>query len=202
MKSFFGLILKLLICNSLIVPASSLERKMQNYDFFFHLPIDLSREEGRRTNLKLMIPSKFRCLQQDKISNNSNLPENLEFIPQNDDEYNWSRIITSTAYVGKSIKAKDLIFHMKSMFLQNSVDLRILEESTSQIDSIETAILSIIYTHKGRREFVRIKAFSGLFDCASVQYAIAIDKDVTEDNVLEEIKSWMEDTSNLELIKF
>ncbi|RYE05693.1 MAG: hypothetical protein EOP33_00250 [Rickettsiaceae bacterium] len=200
MKKIISTIFILTFFNSL--SCLSLYAQTQNYAHSFSFPVDVTKEQGMRTQLILNIPKEFRCLQEDQILSSPNYHGILEFIPQNDDEYKWSKIITSNSYAGKSIKAQDLIAFMKNNFLQNATDVKIIEENVSQFNAIESAIISMIYTYKGRRELIRVKAFSGSFDCASVQYAIVLAKDKTENQELETLKLWMDSDSNIKLINF
>lgn len=119
-------------------------------------------EKGQRRGLKFKPPKEFRSLQD------SNNFEFLEFIPKGDDEHNWSEIITSSVFVGKSIKSADFTTIMRENIIQNAADPKVLEENILQKESYEIATLAIAYTNKGRREVVRIKAFLRPLDCSAI----------------------------------
>lgn len=168
----------------------------------FLFPINTLAEKGARTQLSFSPPKGFRCLQKENLLKGLNDLKMLEFIPEADNENSWSEIITSNVYVGKAVKANNLVSYIKKNIVEVSPEKRILEESTAQTNFFETATLTIAYTDKGRREVVRIKAFSGPADCISIQYAVALKEGQTEENAFKKIKLWMEDPQNLQIIKF
>lgn len=176
---------------------------LNSYAIVLLLPVNILEEKGARINLQVNTPKEFKCLQKEAfLKDATSIAPMLEFIPKKDNENNWSEILTSHTYIGKSLKADELISYMKENFVKNSTDPKILEEKTTQGDSFDIVTITIAYTHNGRREVVRIKAFSGPADCVSIQYAVALKKGQTEVDAFKKVKLWMEDEKNLKTIKF
>ncbi|MBM3468690.1 MAG: hypothetical protein FJX71_04590 [Alphaproteobacteria bacterium] len=179
---------------------SDLKNNLDGYNLQLLFPINVLGDKGARTNLKIQIPKGFRCLQKDQLlSGNYSL---LEFIPEKDDENQWSEIITVNLFVGKSAQASKFNSYLKDRMVQAAEESKILEDNVTQGESFETAVLTLAYKHNGRREVVLVKTFSGPMDCVSVQYAVALKEGQTEDEAFKKVKAWMEDSQNLKPFKF
>lgn len=133
---------------------------------------------------------------------NDNDLELLEFIPEDEDENNWSKIITTNLFLGKSVKADGFVQYMKETIVKIAKDSKILEENKTQADSFETATTTIAYTYNGHREVMRVIAYSGPLDCTSIQYTAVVKENQSDDNAFQKQKVWMEDTKNIQIIKF
>ena len=168
----------------------------KDYQLCFLYPINATRPDGERLSLSIILPRDFRSIPQPPIS-----PLN-EFIPKSDtDVNNWSEIITPVTHVGKRVSAPSLINLIKQGILKDGG--KVIEDQIQHYNDYSTATLIMVYTdenHKNRREVAYAKFFSGPFDCAGLNYAIALSKDVTEADAIKKIKQYVE--ANTALIKF
>ncbi|MCE3230327.1 MAG: hypothetical protein K0R52_255 [Alphaproteobacteria bacterium] len=202
------------VATQFLAVESAKGKDLSSYSSTFLFPINCVGEQGTHIYLQFNSPKGFRCLQQELVSkalglngsdsNNIGLLETvpIEFIPKDDSESSWSKIITFNMFIGKSVKADLLVSNMKEAIINNSKESKILEENKSQNDSFETANLAIAYTHNGRREVVRVVAFSGPLDCISIQYAALLKEGQTDDAVFQNVKSWMASPQSLQIVKF
>lgn len=157
------------------------------------LPINVAKKDGERINLCVEIPEKFRALQDITAPF-------VEFIPEHDDEYLWSTIITTQTIPGRRLNAITFIKNIKDPIMQAGKNVEIIEDSQEKADHYNTATLIMSYTHNKRRELMFARYFSGPFDCSGFQYTVHRASEKSEEQVLKEIYDFVQ--NNTSLIKF
>ncbi len=147
------------------------QKKHPSYALMLLFPVNVVNE---KINLKVEIPKNFK-----KLDNaNSDL---LEFIPATDkDPYAWSEIITVIPYIGKRIKAKEIVKTISEGIKQGGQNAIVLEEKYTSNGQYDEAYAVIGYTNQSRMELIKMYAASGPYDSVVVQYTIHI-KSHTDD---------------------
>ena len=200
----------LVLANIISMPDLSATPDIKNQDQPMNvstllLPVNTLGEKGTRINLQFNFPKGFRCLQGEKFKDPQDLDDLalLEFIPEGERVDNWSEIITSNVFLGKSVKAGNLVEHIKENIVKIAENVKILEEESKTDDAaFETATVALAYTHNGRREVMRAVAYSGPADCTSIQYSSVVKENQSEDDAFQKEKAWMKDTKNIQIVKF
>jgi hypothetical protein len=124
-------------------------------------------------NIYLMVevPKNFK-----KLENPIN--DLIEFVPSRDKSpYAWSEIITIRSFLGKHLKANEIVKSISKELERTVQNVSVLEENYSSHGKYEEGYALIIYSNKSRRELLRIYAASGPYDSVNVQYAIHVKDD-------------------------
>lgn len=151
------------------------------------MPINATLKEGERINLVVTVPKGYKCLQENLMDTF------LEFIPQTDtDSYKWSEIITTVMYLGKCLKAEQIIDSLKNFIIKDDPSAKILDEATENKDVYKSGSVTIMYTSNNRKEVMFAKYFAGPYDCSGFQYSIALEDKKPLAYALKRIKDFIE----------
>ena len=136
-----------------------------DYSFTTLLPIN-HFDTNNAISLSLTSPKGYRCLQSMQDINNGSI---VEFIPKTDNnEYQWSEIITFDKIVGNGIKAAQMIQLQKDNFNKATTEVKIVKDLKEEKNGYETSTLVLSYKVNGRREVIMMKYYSGPADLGGV----------------------------------
>lgn len=132
-------------------------------------PINISTQP--KFYLSIHIPDGFRCLQ---TAAELSTPGNIiaEFVPQGDDDYEWTQIITGITIKNSHISAEDLIKYMQKKFIERASAVTIVDSTTEEHSDYQQACTTIDYSNKKRHEIVYMCYYCGPNNCAGIQNAM------------------------------
>lgn len=163
----------------------------------FLLPVNAALPVKSRINLVVSIPEDFHSLVSIEKMMSANM---VEFIPKTDKDINhWSEIITVFKFIGSGLKASYVRDHLINSFMRDA-GTRVLESTQKDHGSYSEATVMMAYSDKGRKEIILAKYYSGPYDCSGFQYAIALDKNMTEQKAREKIMAFA--TKKVMIINF
>ena len=150
-----------------------------------------------KTSLSIKIPEDFRPLQTLDQGYKNHM---FEYVPKSDDENKWTQIITSSLFVGIKKSASDFTSIMKSEF-KKAPQAKLLDESTNEKDDYQVSSLGFSYEDKARKEVVYMRYYSGPDDLSGIQYAKPLKDDQSPEEVLNELKSFVDKISTVVIDK-
>lgn len=148
-------------------------------------------------NLKVTVPKGYKPLQAlDAFSKREQVM--IEYIPQNDNENNWSEIITVNKFIGQKISAKTFAAMVKIQMMSAAKGIKLIADISSKDKNIEEAFFLMRYRNQQKQEIIGAKYFSGTFDAAGVQYTIRLKPDLNEEAAIKKIDDFFK--NNVQLI--
>lgn len=149
-----------------------------------------------KLNVAVKIPAGFK-----NLSSASELDENvsiIEYIPEQEDESNWTRRITLMKYIGKRFSAVMVASKLKGQIIAHISNPIIWDETISTKQNYQQAFIGIEYLYQNKREVMGAQFFSGPYDCTGVQYALRLPS--AEGKATPLIEEFFK--SNVQLISF
>lgn len=165
-----------------------------SYERTFALPVNWSTTP--KYAMVVTIPRGFKSLQP--VSSLASSADSLEFIPEKDDEKNWTEIITIFKYVGKNISAIKFIADFKKSMLDKVKDGKVWFESNTTKPSYEQSTLGLLYNLENKHEVMGALYYSGPYDCSGVQYTIRPKPGQSDDDATKVIENFFK--TNTEII--
>lgn len=151
-----------------------------------------------RVHLVVVIPQDFVSIIPIEQAMKANM---LEFIPKTDKSVDvWSEIITVQKFIDRSIVASELTNSIQQNIEKLAQEVMILESTKQEHSNYCESFFMMTYVHRGRKEILAGKYFSGPYDCPGVQYTIIITDTMTEEKAIDKIKKFMNE--NVNIIKF
>jgi len=177
-----------------IFGAELTEKEIEGFQPTFLLPIDVTKQP---INLKVTVPKGYKPLQAlDAFSKREQVM--VEYIPQNDNENNWSEIITVNKFIGQKISAKTFAAMVKIQMMSAAKGIKLIADISSKDKNIEEAYFLMRYRNQQKQEIIGAKYFSGTFDAAGVQYTIRLKPDLSEEAAIKKIDDFFK--NNVQLI--
>lgn len=159
----------------------------KDYAHTFVLPIN-HLSPPHLISLSVEIPEGYRPLQDMKGFMNGGM---IEYIPQNEDENNWSSIITILPLIGKSFQAKQFISRMLLSLKERIPNVEVLETNDDTNSGYTQSSMGVIYTNKGRSEVLYTASFPCPADSINFQYTRVLKPGGSPKVTLNEIKQQM-----------
>ncbi len=155
------------------------------------LPIEttLIKQQIYWFNLGITIPKHFKCCQKN-LKNNF-----LEFIPNTENRDNWSETILSQMASGQEVHIFRLFETLKKKFQYSTSALTILEECIKyKGPDASFGHFSIImsYEYNACKQVTLAKYFAGHDSYAGFQYTVALTPDMTENQAIEKLKTFVQ----------
>ncbi len=173
----------------------------KDYQIELLLPVNVVKSNAynkSRVNLLVSVPKDFCSVSPLSVVMEANM---AEFIPKIDKNVSsWSEIITTHKFIGKSLKASQVIDNLKRVLSRGDLSARVLESNNNECGNYSESMLLMTYTDKGRREIVYGNYYSGPYDCSGFQYAIALNQNMTEEKAKHKIREFAK--KNTDIIKF
>ena len=177
----------------------------KDYSHIYLLPID--HTDSTKYTFQLTMPDNFYAPSSPQyqafLSNQSTI---LEWVPKHETLSNWSEIVTMMKFIGYGLSAETLVTKTKNGILEHAETFHILKENTSHSAGYTESELIMAYTHKQQNELFYIKAYSGLMDCAGIQYTIR--SKVSNDykgalgvKWVKKIENWLQEHSKVVISK-
>jgi len=184
--TFFLIFASVWLTSPLIAVESTKEEKK---DYTILMPINHLSE--KKVTLSVTIDKQYKSLQK--------LPAKLmEFIPEGDDDYKWSQIITLNMLAGLKAPASTFLSKIKEGMKTQATNFNLLEESSKNMDNYEVATLGAAYEVNGRKEVVYMRYYSGPADLAGIQYAKPLGPNESPEKVLGELKGFVDKISQVD----
>ena len=175
---FFALIISLAY-------STAAEQKTEHADPVFLLPVDWSTK--KHIDLCVRIPQGYQSIQSGADWVKEPM---IEFIPQGEDHFCWSEIITVQRSVGQGISADQVASFIKKG-ISAVAKCKILLDKKSR-GKYQTVFFILSYSYKGEQEIIGVKYLSGPSDCGGVQYTIRPSKEQSEEEVVKKIECFFD----------
>lgn len=160
-------------------------------------PINTSVQPNLYLDIK--IPAGFRALQSAKqLADPANVI--AEFVPQHDDDYKWTQIITGVTIKGSHITADDLVKYMQNKFKEKASTVKIVDTTSKAHSNYQQSCTTMDYRINNRHEIVYMCYYCGADDCAGIQNAMLwpTDSNITTEQMAAKLKPYV--TDNISVI--
>ncbi|MFN7098155.1 MAG: hypothetical protein ACK4PR_11450, partial [Gammaproteobacteria bacterium] len=117
--------------------------------------------------LSINIPAGFRALQSPTSDNVI-----AKFVPQQDDDYKWTQIITGVTIKNTQVTADELVKYMQTKFKEHATAVKIIDSTSTVHQDYQEACTTIDYNINKRHEIVYMCYYCGPDDCAGIQNAM------------------------------
>lgn len=147
--------------------------------------------------LHVTIPDGFQSIQPlaDFIKDDV---EMIEFIPQKENTYNWTEIITINKFMEKEFPASAITTKLRNGMLSELTNSKVWKESFSNFPKYQQSTLGISYDTQGKHEIFAGIFFSGGADSAGVQYTIRQGKiNKNEKQIMKKIDTFFQNNIRL-----
>lgn len=156
----------------------------QDYQTTMLLPINWTTPA--KYNLAVKIPEGFRSLQPiNQFSDAS--ATTIEFVPKNETDDGWTRIITVMKLIGKQIQAGKFTDDLKNMMSKQARNVKVLESNVTKGNFFEKASFALSYDYHAKHEVIGVLYYSGPSDMTGVQYTIRTERGQSDADALGQI---------------
>lgn len=160
------------------------------------MPINATPQQ--QASLEVKIPAGYRALESLSDFKNGKT-KIVEYIPQNDPEYQWTQIITANQMLNQNIRASEVINFMIKRFQNDAKNVVVLEHKTTEYPNYQQSCGAIDYQINNRHEMIYMCYYSGPANSVGIQYAVLWPKDssITTRNMLDQLRKFVEGHSQV-----
>ncbi len=165
---------------------------IENYKFTSLLPVN---HATAKVTMSINIPQNFKSIYSFEQSTKTGFQE---YIPKSDVVSNWSEMITTKSYIlaktGFSVSAVKVADQIRQGILQQGgPNVEELLHATKEHKGYTTSKFMYAYNDpflNGGRAVMYAEYASGTYDCAGVQYAIALSDTMTKKDAVKKINAF------------